>query len=483
MTRLRRSSLLASLVLTGLAPAVWAQEASPTPSAPPLPIPAAPAPAAETTAPALASDAAAANGPPPAVAGDAAAGDPEGDATPDAEVAALIAKASESSSGTEKRGIDVYGFADFTYTHILTSKSVFQYPYESFAVGHLNVYAGSELGDDWRWLSEVRFMYLPDGATSAQSPFDPNPVRNDTRVQDYTDFYRPVKWGGISVERVHIEHMFHPLLTLRFGNFLTPYGIWNVDHGSPVIVPVTRPYPIGTELFPQHQTGIEAYGAWTQDSTQLGYHLTLSNGRGPIDTYQDLDHNKAIGGRLFLRQDTPIGTFTLGGSAYRGDYSDRAKQTLPDASGNLVSSYSVVQQYRELSLAADLKWEWQGLLVQAEILTNGAAYSTGHRTVDQLGQLSFPGPPGLGADYSRTGYYALLGYRTPFWGIMPYVFAEGTREGNTGVTSQAVRGGLNIRYTPQVVVKAEFFHVWFSEAPEVFFQPGNQLILQLAWSF
>jgi hypothetical protein len=66
---------------------------------------------------------------------------------------------------------------------------------------------------------------------------------------------------------------------------------------------------------------------------------------------------------------------------------------------------------------------------------------------------------------------------------MPYVFAESTYEGTTATRAAAVRAGLNIRYTSQVVIKAEVFHAWYPEAPDVIFKPGNLLILQLAWSF
>jgi hypothetical protein len=440
-------------------PAVAPASAEP-PAAEPEPEPAPPAPASSSSEPSLLADT----------------------GSSDAEAEALAAALAASSSDepvTDPGAIDFFGFADFTFAQPLKSGE-FVYPFESFAVGNLNAYVGSALGDDWRWLSEVRFMYLPHGSVPAALVFSGAP-RTNTSVTDYANYSRPVRWGSISIERAWLEREFHPLLNVRLGHFLSPYGIWNVDHGTPVIIPVVRPYVVGEALIPEHQTGIEVYGTWTDGGTQLGYHLTLSNGRGPFDTYQDLDHNRALGARLFVRQDVGIGSVTFGASGYRGNYTERHDQLGTNASGGFVTEYPIDQQYRELSLAMDLKWEWQGLLVQAEAMVNDAAYTRGHRPVDP-NQAIFPGPPGLTADWRRYGYYGLVGYRTPFWGIMPYVFVEDYHSADSTAVA-AVNAGLNIRSTPRVVLKAEFLHVWGYEGYVSSFEPGSQLFFQATWSF
>jgi hypothetical protein len=396
------------------------------------------------------------------------------------EAAALALAMAESSDAGDATDVDqtlnFYGFADFTLWMSLSDAQV-GYPWTTFSIGNLNLYAGSELGDDWRWLSEVRFMYLPHGGATSLTSLE----TIDTTVIDYTDFGRTVRWGGISIERAYIEKTLHPLLTVRLGHFLTPYGIWNVDHGSPVIIPVTRPFIVGENLFPRTQTGIELYGTWNIDATQLGYHLTLSNGRGPVDAYQDFDHNKALGGRLFLRQDTSRGTLTLGASGYKGQYTELHAAFGVDDSGAFSTTYPIDAKRNEVSLAVDLKWEWQDLLVQAEAILNDATYVDGGRPASPNAALG--GPPGFAADYRNRGYYGLLAYQTPFFGIMPYVFYEHYWQRAAATESKAWRGGLNIRPTPRVSIKAELVHATIVRGLGL---DGTSLdvgIFQTAWSF
>jgi len=404
------------------------------------------------------------------VSGDIAADDA------DAALAALAALATDDGEGVK---LSVYGFADFTYSHAFGDQGFVGSPYSTFAVGNLNLYLGAELGQGFRSLAEIRFMYIPHGTQGLTST-----SRVDTSVPDYADASRPVRWGGIEIERAWIERTFHELLTLRVGQWLTPYGIWNVDHGSPVIIGVNRPYVIGESLFPERQTGIEAYGAFYLNATQFGYHLTLSNGRGPIDAYQDLDRNKAVGGRLFVKNDSALGVVTVGLSGYKGKYTDRSKAYRTDEGGHLVVDDPITLEYDEVGFAADVKWEKAGFLFQSEAMLQDVAYVDGGRPPDP-GLTG--GPPGLVPDFRRLGFYALSGYRIPDWNLMPFLSGEYYRLGIHAIVpdAAALSMGLNYRPSPQVVLKAQLKHIYFPTLPVTGLatEAADRLDLQVAWSF
>ena len=444
---------------------------APEPTAAPTPSPDGVEPAAPSASPATPTAAAPAPVAAPTAADDAAA---------DAEASVLEKELVEKATGDDGLKLDVYGFADFTYG-LAVKKFAFGPPHNSFAVGNLNLYLASNLGDKWRSLAEVRFSYLPHGVNQVDETGQIK--RIDTTVADYTDLGRTKRWGGIMIERAYLEYLAHPMLNIRAGHFLTPYGIWNVDHGSPVIIGVRRPFIVGEAMIPESQTGLELYGTYHLDPVQLGYHLTLSNGRGPIDTYQDLNGNKAIGGRLFAHADTPAGAVTLGLSGYSGRYTDASQQYGIDANGDFTVSYPVTLDYNELSLGADLKWEYGGLLVQSEAMMNDVVY-------DQMRPpaVVFAGPPGFLADYRRLGAYGLAGYRFDWGGIMPFAGLEYyNNPGSNGSIgkSAAFWGGLNVRPTARVVLKAQYTYSWFPDdpvgiAPDTHF---NSIDFQAAWSF
>ena len=392
-------------------------------------------------------------------------------------------EASSADSDTQRK-LDLYGFADFTYQRLLVSKDNIwtrTYPsVNSFAVGNFNLYLSSNLGDSWRALAEVRFLYLPNGATTTD-PATGNAQRTDTTVLDYAGFEEPIRWGGIRIERVYVEHEFNGLLKLQVGQFLTPYGIWNVDHGSPTIIGIKKPFVVAAELFPEQQTGLQLYGSAFFDPFEIGYHLTLSNGRGPVE-YQDFDDDKAFGGRLYAKTDA-IGTLTAGVSFYRGGYYDRSATYALKADGTVDQTYTTLSKYREMSIGADVKWEYKSWLAQAEFLMNEARFDRGARPrLSALGAAQ-----GFQADYRRWGAYGLLGYRLSFLPLMPYAMVQHADATDTPDTppATAYELGVNYRPTAAVVVKLEFTDWHFSEpgAAGLGKYPLRILASQVAWAF
>ena len=413
----------------------------------------------------------------------------------DAQVSAILANSEREVS---EPAVKLYGFADFSYYGWARTPGQWAgilNDHISFAVGKLNVYMDTDIAADWKSMVEVRFMFLPNGSEALLNgnsigipPALSDPLANSGRYDviaaDYTDAGRPVPWGGVNIERAYLEHTFSPYLRLRAGRFLTPWGIWNVDHGSPVIIGPLKPYVIGERFFPEAQTGFELLGSVSVgDNATLGYHLTLSNGRGPVEQYQDYDANKALGGRLFL-QGNWFGDLTIGASAYGGTVTDRRRQI------NLATQQPTwfnFEHARELSLAADVRWLWRGLHVQAEAAVHQKVWNDGERPVVANFTTTVIGTQ---PDLRRIGFYVLAGYRLPLFNLMPYLLYTyyDTDQRSILVGSSRVEelaGGLNIRLTPRVVFKVEYGRAIFLSptpgSPNV--DSLDRLDAQAAWVF
>jgi hypothetical protein len=278
---------------------------------------------------------------------------------------------------------------------------------------------------------------------------------------DYAELQRNFSWGGIEIQRAWIEYQPFDFMSIRGGQWFTPYGYWNDDHGSPTIISVHKPFPISEGIFPERQTGLIVHGKYFIDSTAIGYAATLSNGRGPFDAIRDLDNNKAVGGRLYLDA-TWLGNLTIGVDVYRGMFTASTKRYRVDTStGEPVAEIyrTVDSRYDELSYGADLRWLWQGLHVQAELMFNDAAYEDNNRPPT----VGFHPSPTFSADYRRIGTYALLGYRIESINLMPYAMVEHSTFTSTDLAPPIVvwTGGLNLRPTPNVVLKAELAYGTF----------------------
>ena len=395
--------------------------------------------------------------------------EPAGTAADDeAALAALTSDATADEAATEEgdpdapKPVQVYGFADITYRHLLIADDnpwlLFLNRHPSLFVGNLNLYLDAQLASRWRALFEVRFTYLPHGAHDIDLQTG-NGSRESTTTGDYTDYSRGQSVGSIVIERAQVEWAVHERLTLKVGQWLTPYGIWNVDHGSPVIIGVSRPFILGAQLLPEHQVGLMADGSVPLgEQFQLGYMLSASNGRIDTVAYEDLDSNKALTARASLGYHG-VGRLTLGATFYKGRHTSAVNQLFFD--GNVPKSREQVrQQFDELSYAVDLLYRYEGLHLQSEWMVNDRRYTERGRP---------PGPNGgLRPDKRNWGGYGLLGYRTPFFTLMPYAKAEYSPEPqlqSIGIDDQIVilTFGINLRPLPAVVFKTEYFNGFFPD--------------------
>ncbi|HET8934508.1 MAG TPA: hypothetical protein VFN67_13760 [Polyangiales bacterium] len=374
--------------------------------------------------------------------------------------------------------IKLSGFIDFGGTAAVgQSQGLLSKP--AFSIGNLNLYVSKNLSESVRTMVEVRFLYLPNGAPT--SLMDRSYI--STAVPDYNDFQRELRWGGVEIERVYVEWAVHRLLTIRLGQFLTPYGVWNVDHGTPTIIPIQRPFVIGYSFFPERQTGIELHGRWgiTNNGT-LGYHLTLSNGTGPISEYADLDKNKAVGGRLYWEY-RKWGELKLGGSFYYGRYTSSSPLAMI-TDGTLKTSDKLLSQWDSLAFAVDAVFKYQGAVVQAEFAVQQLAFTPEGRTARFSLSTSKNSYPADGVPY---GGYLLLGYRFDWFGVMPYVVFQRVGGADPSFQSRDESTpfviGVNVRPIESLVAKLEYQRVFFDSAQSF---PGYDIQLvaaQVAWAF
>jgi hypothetical protein len=419
--------------------------------------------------------------------GDAATSRAEPDPTAEIDVAAILANdtlnqiaAIEADEHESETPLEVFGFADVGYSRPFWSeKSIYAgsgldaRPY--FQVGNLNLYVAKTLASKWRYLSEFRFTFAPNGAPSATTA---NGLV-DTSVPDPADISRPYRYGSIEIERAQIEYELHSMFSVAAGLWLTPYGIWNIDHGSPTVIAIRRPYIVGEQLFPERQTGIQVHGSRHFGNYRFQYHLTASNGRNPVDTTRDTDTDIALGGRVEL-QWRKASVIKGGASFYRGRYTDRvaAKYNI----GTNQTSSPILSQFDEHALGLDLQWDWNRLAVRAEFIYNLKEYDDAHRREINPGQYA--------PDQQRFGMYALAGYRFNLLGVMPYLlYQDFVPDDGPGVYFVrrfiSYHAGLNFRPVPRVVIKVEYYRADFPGALKIVrdAETFHGLDLQLAVAF
>jgi hypothetical protein len=349
--------------------------------------------------------------------------------------------------------LNLYGFADVGHMALHWSRDLGFTPQNSrsFFVGNLNLYVAKNITQRARALAEVRFTFLPNGHRNADGTYI------STTADDVTNATRPTQWGGIMIERAHVEYDLTEHLTIRAGRWLTPYGIWNTDHGSPTIIAISRPFIIGEEFLPEHQTGLQLFGSHHQGDFKVTYHATASNGRGGTEAVDDRDNAIALGGSVQV--ETPWG-LKAGASYYRGRYT-----ALPE------STAMPAETYREAAYAADAQLVLGGLHLQAELIMRDRHYDPGERMASGVG---------FAPDSRLIGTYVLAGYRfNRLWNVMPFAYVEFY---DPAGSDQHI--GLNFRPAAPLVLKLQATRVAIEEGESV--TSGARLFVygaQASWMF
>ncbi len=399
-----------------------------------------------------------------------------------AEEEAMLASLSSEADVSADQGpsLRFYGFSDFSAQKYVLGNDAQEFALNgntAFYIGNLNLYMDADLTNNFTSLIEVRFLFTPTGNDDPTTPglLDPTVNPRQAPAMDYADANRPIDFGGIELERVYIQYTAHSLLRARVGRFLTPWGIWNVDHGSPVIISASRPYVIGEGFFPEAQTGLEVFGNFGAGDATFGYHLTLSNGRGPIEQYGDFDSNKAVGGRVWM-EGRWVGAVKAGFSGYYGKATDRRNQFDP-TSGSVYPTAFVYEQYDEVAYAADVQYTYGRFHVQGEAAMHDRAWNDDARPNGQ-------------ADNRRFGTYGLVAYELPWFNLRPYAVVQyyntGHNDGIGGARDILVSElGLNVRVTPNVVLKGSVAQAKFFNAIPGTVAADDLIVAssQLSWAF
>jgi hypothetical protein len=370
----------------------------------------------------------------------------------DAAVAAVAS--ANSTDATEalvtQPLLRVYGFMDMGLQRNwggLYDVGVTQTNAPTFVLGNVNLYFDANPTEHWRALAEIRYTTFPNGAET----LDPGTVkisRQSTTVNDYTSpnsGFTTVQWGGIILERAHIDYMGSDAFNIRTGYFLTPYGIWNVDHGSPTRIMLREPLFISVGLLPERQTGVDVYGVFHALPWEFGYHAYVSNGRAPAVDFTD---DKAVGGRLTASTRRPI-PIQFGASLYYGRETD-VEKSIGLNDGMLGIERKTIVDYTEVAGGGDVSMDIGALRLRSEFVARRVVFEPGKRPLNA-------GAPE--ASTTRWGGYFMAAYRLPWYGLEPLAVAEIIR-----YPSQLAEGfvygsaGLNVYLSESTILRTQYIY-------------------------
>jgi len=381
-----------------------------------------------------------------------------------AEVEALKTQIDEvrvnaAEGQTSERKLDIYGFADmgiqrvWSGPHSLTTGTGSPRAL-TFVLGNLNLYFDATPSSGWRALTEVRITNYPDGALIQPAVPALGIPQNQasTTVFDVNSpdpGWNQVRWGSLVLEQAWLQGTASDLFSVRLGYFLTPFGIWSIDHGTPTVIALERPQFTRGRFFPDHQLGAQILGQAQKGSWTYGYVGYVSNGKtqGSLDVNDD----KAFGARFTASTTRPV-RLALGLSGYTGRYS----QVESDAQTDLSVTTHETVGYRQWDIGADVSLDVDAFRLRSEGTIERIEYTRGHR--DSV----FNVPGTQWPDRTVWGYYLLGAYQLPWWGVEPYLSGEVYRFPSPLGEAAVIPGaGVNVHFTTEVQLKTQVARAHF----------------------
>ncbi|MEZ4222238.1 MAG: porin [Polyangiaceae bacterium] len=357
--------------------------------------------------------------------------------------------------------IKIYGYIDVGWQKMMAKQTslvrqVSTTNANTFVLGNVNLFFDAQPSESWRGLTELHLTNAPHGnELSYASDFGTEYERVDSTANDPTAATgrNQILLGSVVIERAWIQYSHNSELNLRAGYFLTPFGVWNLDHGTPTLISMVLPEFQTRQYFPSRQTGVQALGSAFAGPWELGYHATVSNGRS-VGT-MDIDDNKALGGRLHATHMLDGRRVALGASAFYGTFVDYQKRLT--AVDPLRVETDVTVSGTEWTLGADVSLDFDGWRLRAEGAMQRVSYDPDKRA-------PMSGPPGAQVpDQNRWNGYALFAYRLPGTALEPYGYLEGIHRPNSlGDTVIGTSVGMNVYFTPAAQLKLQYSQIRFT---------------------
>jgi len=329
-------------------------------------------------------------------------------------------------------------------------------PAGTFALGNVNLYVDANPTQNWRALAELRFTNYPNGSLGqvAVPALNQSEQRTSTTVYDVNapdPGWQSVNWGGIVMQQAWIQGTFTDWLGVKVGYWLTPFGIWNIDHGTPTLIGLTPPSFTGGRFYPKNQLGVQAVGHVMSGAWTFNYTAYVSNGKtqGQLDPTND----KAYGLRLTAQtmRSFPM-TFGLAG------YTDRYSQSVANANPSDISSITLheIVAYRQWDIGTDVSLDIDAFRFRTELAIERVDYEPGK--FESSYYISGVYTP----NHLSWGWFTIGAYRLPWLGLEPYISCELYKYPTPLSEDIAVPGvGLNIHVNTEVQLKTQFTRTYF----------------------